>query len=438
MIFYYIRKLLCIIVLLSVTGYVDGQNLSSVIRTPKDYLFCADGAYNKEKLEQTSDTLPPRPEYLKKLTNRELFVLDKAGFYEDFLTGYAGAVFMDTRDSTIIISHRATELAHYKSDIRDIAADAQLAGSDKLSKVISSLAKKSRSEEEVNEMIEIGLQYPSAKKLFEAVKRQFPKNNIEQTGHSLGGSTTQLLAYEFGTKGITFDPAGVGNKIYLNIAKKENINNITNYKVHQSLVSSSVTTGKNIGKIVTIYPTDGKNILATKSHGIFEIFTLSLNHNTGYFKTLNEVTQELWENNGYISEIKRTGMLKVTRIQTKIQDKFKTIDEYREYFKKAYNIVEQQDDTEALNQNSVQFYLANPEDTDTLKPTGSFIFINSTVEKGTFQVVEHKNKLFILLDKTDLLKIITRHREDKSIQKIGTYQLEEENEENKSEEQKDH
>ena len=427
-----------VLILLFMAGSVWGQN-NNAVRTPKDYLFCADGAYDRKKLEPTSDTLPLRPEYLKKLTSNELRILYH-GYYKDILTGYAGAVFMDTRDSTIIIAHRGTELAGKKSDIRDIAADAQISGSNILNKIITTIAKKFRPAEEVDEMIEIGLQYPSAKKLVEAVKRQFPNSTIEQTGHSLGGSITQLIAYEFGTKGITFDPAGVGHRIYLDTAKRDNVKNITNYKIHQSLVSSSATTGKNIGKIITIYPTDGEKMIATKAHGLFEIYNQALNHNTGYFKTFDEVAQELWENNGTISEIELIG-LKPTVVQTKIQDKFETYSQYKEYLKKTNNITEQQEcneDIDALNKNSVQFYPVSLENEDslTIKSIGSFILIDNTIEKGTYRISEHKEKLYILLNETDLLKISTEFLTNKSVQKTGTYEFknDEQNEENKNKE----
>ncbi|MDR2979144.1 MAG: hypothetical protein LBV02_01680 [Bacteroidales bacterium] len=355
-----------------------------------------------------------------------MYCLNNSGFYEDFLTGYAGAVFMDVRDSTLIISHRATELAGFKSDIRDLAADAQIAGSNMLNKIITSIAKKFRPAEEVNEMLEIGLQYPSAKKLYEAVKQQFPENNIEQTGHSLGGSTTQLLAYEFGTKGVTFDPAGVGNKIYLDSAKRENIKNIVNYKVHKSLVSSSVTTGKNIGMVIEIYPIDEGKFSATKAHGLFEIYTQALNHETGYFKTFDEVARELWDNNGYISEIAISGILIPAKAQVKIQDKFQTYDEYKVYLKKTRNIKEQQkynDDIEALNQNSVQFYLLDGKDTLNMRSNGSFILLDNTIEEGTYRIVEHKKKLYVLLNETDLLKITTESWFDKTEQTPGNYKF---------------
>ena len=421
------KQNLCIFILLSLSGYIWGQN-NHAIRTPKDYLFCAEGAYDRRNLEQTNDTIPPMPDYLKKLTYKELNCLNRDGFYKDIFTGYAGAVFMDTRDSTIIIAHRGTELAGKKSDIRDIAADAQIAGNNILNKIITRITKIFRTEEEINEMLEIGLQYPSAKRLTETVMQQFTQHNIEQTGHSLGGSTTQLIAYEFGMKGITFDPAGVGNKIYLDTAKKENLKNITNYKVHQSLVSSSVTTGKNIGKIIAIYPTDGEKLNATKAHGVFEIFYQAINLNTGYFKTFDEVVQELWNNNGTISETEITGIFKPTTVQTKIQDKFETSGEYKGYLIAKYNITKQQefnDDVDELNQNSVQFYPINlnNEEGQTIKSMGSFIVIDNTIEKGTYRISDHKDNLFILLNETDLLKLTTEFLAHKLEQRTGNYKF---------------
>jgi len=425
------KKILHLIALFFLMGNLLGQNDKSDIRTPKDYLFCADGAYDKSRSEQANNVTPQRPKYLKKLTQSELAILNRDGFYEDFITGYAGAVFMDTRDKTIIISHRATELAGLNSDYRDIAAAAQISGSNLLSKLITGVAKIFRPAEEINEMLEIGLQYPSAKKFMEVVIKQFPDYNIEQTGHSLGGSTTQLLAYEFGTKGVTFDPAGIGNKIYLDVAKKENVKNITNYKVHQSLVSSSVTTGKNIGKVVTIYPIEGDKMNATKAHGLFEIYSQALNLSTGYFKTFEEVAQELWNKNGYISETVINYNFRPATVQTKIQDKFNTYEEYKKYLIKTHNIVEQQefnDDIESLNQNSVQFYSINFDDDEepAKKTIGNFILIDNTIEGGTYRVSEHKDKLYILLNETDLLKITTESWVNKFEQKTGTYKFENE------------
>jgi predicted esterase YcpF (UPF0227 family) len=430
------KKIIFIVVYLSIAGYVWGQN--NEIRTPKDYLFCAEGAYDRKKGEHSNDTIPQRPEYLKKLTRSELHILNNNDFFTDIISGYAGAVFMDMRDRTIIIAHRGSEA----SDIRDFIADAQIVETNIVNKIITSIANKLRPVVDVNEMLEIGVQYPSAKKLIEAVIQQFPNNKIEQTGHSLGGSTTQLLAYEFGTKGVTFDPAGVGNKIYLDAAKKENVNNITNFKIHQSLISSSSSTGKNIGKIIFIYPTDGEKLNATKAHGTFDIYNQALNQNTGYFKTFDEVAQELWENNGTISEIIVAGIPIPTRAQTKIQDRFSTFSEYKEYLKNKYNISDQQEfnsDIDALNQNSVQFFPVNSniDEGQTFKSTGSFVLLDNTIENGTYRIFEYKNRLYVLLNETDLLKITTEFLTNKSKQKTGTYQFNNDDNNNENENERD-
>lgn len=299
------------------------------IRTPRDYLYCA-----AQSGSDMADSIYEMPRYLQKITRVDLPILDESGFYKDILTGYGGAVFMDLRDSTVVIGHFATG-APSLANMMDIVADVQIAGVDlpvqPLSKVIGVI----RDTQDAQEIMAFGLQYTSACKLYQRVRERWPGLVVENTGHSLGGNLTQLISYKYGIVGVTFDPAGIGQNTHLDTTQKENAKNITNYKIHNSLVSTSVTTGLLIGKTVTIYPSDGKTIVGTQAHGLMEIYDMAMNKETGYFKTLNEITALIWKNEGYVTEIGMNGY-KPGLIRVNVREKFATYEDFMAYMQERY------------------------------------------------------------------------------------------------------
>lgn len=279
-----------------------GQScVDNSVRTAEEYLLCAAGSY-KISPGDALEGLPSLPPYIRRLSDEDFSFLDHRGYYEDPLSGYAAALFLDERDSTIIISHRATEMSDSGSDYRDILADMQIAGLDVLSMPLAGIHKILGRSEEARESVEYGVQYPAAKKLYLWVRNYWRGWNIENVGHSLGGNLTQLISYQFGIKGVAFDPAGVGMALTLEEEKEMNLKNIWNYKIRHSLVGASVTTGQTLGRIIYLYPTDGVKILGTEAHGLDAIWNFAIDKNTGCFKTFDDVVSELWENNVTVAE----------------------------------------------------------------------------------------------------------------------------------------
>jgi hypothetical protein len=427
------RKMFFILVALSVWGEVFGQNDES-IRTPKDYLFLADAAYDRQKDRAKGEVILKRPEYLKQLTHDVLPILDKNDNFFKGNSGYAAAVFTDTRDGTIIISHRGTEFK--LTDPRDVIADAQIVIHTlpffPLTKIHDKLVE-SFKPDVYKQYIDENIQYSDAKILVNEVFRKYSSTNtIEQTGHSLGGSHAQRLAYEYGTKGVTFDPAGVSNSNCFDVSKKDNAENITNYKIHNSLVSSPITTGKNIGKTIEIYPNFSGHITTTiDEHPTMAIYTNALNHKTGKFKTFEEALKEHWEK-GYIEKyiIDENKLQRPQKIQVKVQEEFNgDYDRYREYVIKGYDIKIQPEfnnDINAINQNSVQFCPITSNSNEgghTIKSTANFIMFDNTLEKDSFITIEYRDKWYVIINETDFPRITADFWNNEFKQAAGTYKF---------------
>ncbi|MCM1040959.1 MAG: hypothetical protein NC396_00840 [Bacteroides sp.] len=358
--------ILLVIALFGLFG-AKGQNAQ---RTPLVYLYCAaESDFDKQEGGYTL------PWYIRQMKQKDFSVLDTGGVYRDVLTGYGGAVFVDERDSTIILTHFATETE--TTDVLDILADIQIAGVDWLAWPVYKIADVMRDSQSAQEMRMYGMQYPSARKFYQMVKERWPDFNIENTGHSLGGNLTQLISYEYGIVGVTFDPAGIGVSVHLDSLKKDNARYITNYKICKSLISSAVTTGQRVGKTVTIYPSDGKSLWGTKAHGLMEIYTMAMNKETGYFKTLDEVSKEIWRNNGSIRELQVEDKYKPVLEDVKVRDKFGTYDEYLVYMKAKYGEADKDvfPDKPEQSENRVNKILRLLKETDLLK-IGSDKFLN--------------------------------------------------------------
>ncbi|MCM1531214.1 MAG: hypothetical protein NC048_06680 [Bacteroides sp.] len=302
-------------------------------RTPLDYLYCA----AESTLDKAKDAYS-LPWYIRQVRREDFSALDANGFYRDALTGYGGAVFIDKRDNTVILTHFATETA--STDILDILADARIAGVEWLSWPVHKVAEVVRDSQSVREMRAFGTQYPSARRFYQMVREHWKGFRIENTGHSLGGNLTQLISYEYGITGVTFDPAGIGVSVTLDPAKKENARYVTNYKICRSLISAASTTGQRIGKTVTIYPSDGNKLSGTMAHGLIDIYNLAMNKNTGYFKTLEEVAETLWKNNGSVMEWRLTEKYKPTLVEVKVREKFGSYGEYLAYMRAEYEETE--------------------------------------------------------------------------------------------------
>ena len=74
-------------------------------------------------------------------------------------------------------------------------------------------------------------QLADAKNTYNEVKKSYPNSKIVLTGHSLGGSLSQMVSAETGTKAVTFNAFGTGKILSQNGFSKaeQRLLNITNY-----------------------------------------------------------------------------------------------------------------------------------------------------------------------------------------------------------------
>jgi hypothetical protein len=77
----------------------------------------------------------------------------------------------------------------------------------------------------------IPIQYYDAKKLYATVTKQYSNSKITFTGHSLGGSISQLMSKSTGNPTFTFSPYGTGTIIQKNSDIFSKNSQITNYGV---------------------------------------------------------------------------------------------------------------------------------------------------------------------------------------------------------------
>ena len=75
-------------------------------------------------------------------------------------------------------------------------------------------------------LLNLPIQMKSAEKTYKQLIRQYGKENVITTGHSLGGSISTILGTKYGGETVTFSAYGVKNIIGL---EKNYTNNITNY-----------------------------------------------------------------------------------------------------------------------------------------------------------------------------------------------------------------
>ncbi|MGH8398662.1 MAG: calcium-binding protein [Gammaproteobacteria bacterium] len=102
--------------------------------------------------------------------------------------GYQGAIFLNTGTKTIIVANAGTQLGIQKVDIGDLVNDGAM---------VANL---------------VPLQYTEASALMqEALDKAAARGitDVSTTGHSLGGSLSQLLAAQYGVRAETFNPYGV-------------------------------------------------------------------------------------------------------------------------------------------------------------------------------------------------------------------------------------
>ena len=76
----------------------------------------------------------------------------------------------------------------------------------------------------------IPAQYADAEKFYSEIKKTFPNQEIIFTGHSLGGSLSQILGSQFGEKAVTFNAFGVGDTYSPKFKYTKNIVNYGNSK----------------------------------------------------------------------------------------------------------------------------------------------------------------------------------------------------------------
>lgn len=125
------------------------------------------------KFEEGEDLLPPAG-------------WEVIGQYSDKQTGYQG---LALRSSTgeIVVTHRGTEFSIFSKDLW--GADRQMAKGS------------------------IPSQYYQAEEFSRQVRSAHPDDEIHHTGHSLGGSLAQMVAYTEKAPSTAFEPLGTGQLI---------------------------------------------------------------------------------------------------------------------------------------------------------------------------------------------------------------------------------
>lgn len=115
----------------------------------------------------------------------------------DKKSGFHGEAFY--KDGKVVIAMRGTEIKEAKDVIND------------LTMVMKKLPN----------------QYADAQKFYEKVRKDFPNQEIIFTGHSLGGSLSQLMSNKTGHEAVTFNAYGVRDILQGNV--RDNLDNIRNY-----------------------------------------------------------------------------------------------------------------------------------------------------------------------------------------------------------------
>jgi hypothetical protein len=178
----------------------------------KDYAFLCKDSY--EDRSSTKDVM---------LGGTTYEVID---YYSNSITGYQGVAYQSADSGEVVIASRGTE-----NRWSDIITDAG--------------------------MVTVGLnvQVPDAKAFVSRVKQRVEEDAtlrhrsitpITLTGHSLGGSITQILAYEFNLQGVTFNAYGA---VDLGYHVPEGGTQVTNYVRVTDVVSAA---SRHVGKIVEL------------------------------------------------------------------------------------------------------------------------------------------------------------------------------------------
>lgn len=175
------------------------NNSANEILFHEELKQAAKNTYNNSKSET-----PQRYKIIKSVQN------PSNGFYADVL--YNG--------KDIIIAYRGTE-----QSINDIRNDVAMARS------------------------RIPAQATDAISLYDAIRSEYPNANITLTGHSLGGSLSQIVSAIRGVKAVTFNAYGVRDMFKKGTQLKEK--NIVNYLNEQDVIT--MINGQNhLGKIYSI------------------------------------------------------------------------------------------------------------------------------------------------------------------------------------------
>ena len=150
--------------------------------------------------------------------------------YENKDTGFYAEAFY--KNDKVVIAIRGTDMERGNFEkAKDISADSCLAITR-----------------------HIPAQYADAEKFYSEIKKTFPNQEIMFTGHSLGGSLSQILGSQFGEKAVTFNAFGVGDTYS---PKFKYTKNIINYGNPKDIVFTS-NIDNQLGKTYMINDTESK------------------------------------------------------------------------------------------------------------------------------------------------------------------------------------
>ncbi|MGH8039833.1 MAG: DUF6792 domain-containing protein, partial [Stenotrophomonas sp.] len=149
--------------------------------TSQDYAALADDAYKDRAVGRRE----PGQEEKVYLNGHQYKIIEHVN---DRRSGYQGTAYQRVDSNEIIVSHRGTQEIFKDGVVTDAAM--VLSRANPQANEALAFTKRTIAEAEINDI------------------RRGISTNVTVTGHSLGGSLTQITAHHFGLKGETFNAYG--------------------------------------------------------------------------------------------------------------------------------------------------------------------------------------------------------------------------------------